>query len=101
MRAKKPEHICPIITTDPVTTLLDEGKFIRILTELPGIAEEKIKIDLENNVPSVIITGSDTGIRYKKVISIPCEVRFRKKKFSDGILELILEKINSETLQSR
>jgi HSP20 family molecular chaperone IbpA len=29
---------------------------------------------------------------FKKVITIPCEVRFSKKRFSDGILELTLEK---------
>ena len=79
-------------TIEPATTLIDEGKFLRILTELPGIAEEKIRIDLENSSTSITIVASDTVKQYKKVIVIPCEVRFRKKKFSDGVLELTLEK---------
>jgi HSP20 family molecular chaperone IbpA len=79
-------------TIEPPVTILDEGKFLRILTELPGVAEEKIKIDLENTSTSVTIVATDTVIQYKKVITIPCEVKFTKKRFSDGVLELILEK---------
>ena len=82
----------PIETFEPETTLVDEGKFLRILTELPGIAEEKIRIDLENSSTSVTIVANDTWKQYKKVIVIPCEVRFSKKRFSDGVLELTLEK---------
>jgi HSP20 family molecular chaperone IbpA len=82
---------------EPATTLLDEGKFIRILTELPGIAEERIKIDLETSPVTVIIVASDSVKQYRKVISIPCEVRFSRKRFSGGVLELILEKITTET----
>jgi len=79
-------------TVEPVTTVIDDGKFLRILTELPGISEEKIKIDLENKSTSVTIYAMDTVKQYKKVISIPSEVRFNKKRFSDGVLELTLEK---------
>jgi HSP20 family molecular chaperone IbpA len=81
-----------IITVKPVITLFDEGQFLRILTELPGIAEEKIKIDLENSSTSITIHATDTDKQYKTSISVPCEVRFSKKRFSDGVLELILEK---------
>ncbi len=79
-------------TIEPATTLVDEGKFLRIVTELPGIAEERIKIDLEDSPVAVTIVASDTAKHYKKVITIPGEVRFRKKRFVDGILELVLEK---------
>jgi HSP20 family molecular chaperone IbpA len=77
---------------EPVTTVIDEGKFLRILTELPGIEEQKIKIDLENSSTSVTIVAVNTVKQFKKVITIPCEVRFSKKRFSDGVLELTLEK---------
>lgn len=77
---------------EPVTTVIDEGRFLRILTELPGIEEKKIKIELENNSTSITIVAVNTVKQFKKVITIPCEVRFSKKKFSDGVLELTLEK---------
>lgn len=97
MRKEKSENIQPAKTTEPETTLLDDGKFLRLLTELPGVVEEKIRIDLENQSTSVTIVASGTGINYKKVITIPCEIRFSKKRFSDGVLELTLEKTDSDT----
>jgi HSP20 family molecular chaperone IbpA len=92
MQTGNSQNTRPIKTIEPATTLIDEGKFLRILTELPGIAEEKIKIDLENQSTSVTIVASDTVFQYKKVITIPCEVRFSKKRFLNGVLELTLEK---------
>ena len=92
MQTGNSQNTRPIKTIEPATTHIDEGKFLRILTELPGIAEEKIKIDLENQSTSITIVASDTVFQYKKVITIPCEVRFSKKRFSNGVLELTLEK---------
>jgi HSP20 family molecular chaperone IbpA len=78
---------------EPETTFLDEGKFFCILTKLPGIPEEKIRIELEHT--TVTITGSNDVHSYQKVILLPCEARFSSKHFSDGILELFLEKFSS------
>ena len=75
---------------EPATTLIVEEKIIKIRIELPGITEEKIKIDLDKK--SVIIRASDSMKQYKKVITLPFEVKFSKKRFSDGVLELNLEK---------
>ena len=90
MREENSKKNCMMKTLEPATTLIDEEKFIRILIELPGIAEEKIRIDLDKN--SVIIRASDTVKQFKKTIRIPIDARFSKKRFSDGVLELILEK---------
>ncbi|MGD0079983.1 MAG: hypothetical protein ABSB80_04975 [Methanoregula sp.] len=92
MRTGNSKNTRPIKTIEPATTIVDEGKFLRILTELPGITEEKIKIDLENHSTSVTIVASHPMKQYKKVITIPWEVKFSKKRFSDGVLELTLEK---------
>lgn len=88
----------PLKIIKPVTRVIDEGKFLRILTELPGIVEEKIKIDLENHSMSVTIVAVNTVKQFKSVITIPCEVRFSKKRFIDGVLEITLEKINPASL---
>ena len=98
MRTGNSKNTRLVKTTEPATTLFDEGKFLRILTELPGISEEKIKIYLENSSTAVTIIASDSVKQYKKVITIPCKVRFSKKRFSDGVLELTLEKSNPDTL---
>ena len=88
----------PLQNIEPATTFFDNGKFLRILTDMPGISEERIKINLEKHSSSVTIIASDTGIQYKKVITIPFEVRVSKKRFSDGVLDLTLEKTNPDTL---
>ena len=90
MREENSKNAGFIKTIEPVTTLLNEENIVRIRSELPGIAEEKIRIDLDNN--SVTIWASDTENQYKKVISLPFDVKFSKKRFSEGVLELTLEK---------
>ena len=92
MRTGNRENTRPVKLAVPETTVLDEGKFIRILIQLPGIAEEKIRIDLEKF--SVTIIATDTEKQYRKVITLASEVRLSKKRFSNGVLELILEKNN-------
>ena len=85
----------PAETIEPATTIFDDGKFLHIHTELPDVAEEKIKIDLENQSTSLTIIASDTKRQYKTSITVPCGVRFCKKRFSEGVLELTLEKRKS------
>jgi len=75
---------------EPVTDLQDQGTILRVIVELPGLPEEKIKIDLEKTI--LAIHASDGAIRYKKVIGLPCEVRLSRKRFFNGTLELVLEK---------
>jgi len=94
MQTGNSKNIRQIQTIEPATTLMDEGKFLRIVTELPGITEEKIKIDLEPSSTSVTIVAFDTVKQYKKIITIPCDVRIHKKRFFNGVLELTLEKTN-------
>jgi HSP20 family molecular chaperone IbpA len=84
---RKPKEII-----EPVTTLNDEGQFIHIVTTLPGIAEEKITIDLDTEKTTITILASDKSKRYKKVIVLPGEVIFSKKRFIDGELHLTVEK---------
>jgi len=80
-------------TVEPATTLLDEGKYLHILTELPGVHEEMIKIDVEKT--TVTIAASDAGKQVRKMITFPCEVSFCMKRFSEGVLTLTLEKNGS------
>jgi len=77
----------------PVTTLIDEGKFLQVLTELPGVNEETIRFDIEK--ATVTIAASGAGRQVKKMIILPCEVSFCMKQFSGGVLKLTLEKNRS------
>jgi HSP20 family molecular chaperone IbpA len=94
MLGENSENTGFIKAIEPVTTVLEEEKILRIRSELPGIAEEKIRIYLDRN--SVTIWASDAANQYKKVISLPFDVKFSKKRFSDGVLELVLDKTISD-----
>jgi len=86
---KQPDFI------EPVTTLRDEGKLIHIVTKLPGIPEEKIRIDIDLEKTTFTIVAANTQKMYKKVITLPGNVVFSNKRFSDGELHLIVEKKGS------
>jgi HSP20 family molecular chaperone IbpA len=90
----KPEII------EPVTTLRNDGKFIHIVSKLPGIAEEKIKIDIDLEKNMITIVAADSTRIYKKMITLPGDVIFRKKRFSDGELCLTVEKKGPDTSMS-
>jgi len=76
-----------------LTEIFDEGNYFRIIAELPGISEEKIRIGLEKD--TLVISSSDRDRSYIKRISIPFEARLGKKRFQKGILELTLEKTDT------
>jgi HSP20 family molecular chaperone IbpA len=86
---KNPEII------EPITTFRDEGNLIYIVTKLPGIAEEKIRIDIDLEKTTITIVAADTTKMYKKVITLPGNVVFSNKRFSDGELLLTVEKKGS------
>jgi HSP20 family molecular chaperone IbpA len=75
---------------DPPVRLTDTGRELHISIDLPGVTEEQIRIDLEKTTFTVSILDHDKPV--KKTIRVPKGARFYKKKFSDGVLELFLEK---------
>ena len=80
---------------EPVTTFRNEGNLIHIVTKLPGIAEEKIRIDIDLEKTTITIVAADTTKMYKKVITLPANAVFSNKRFSDGELYLTVEKKGS------
>ncbi len=67
-----------------------ENSSIHITAELPGVSEEMIRIDLDGKVLTISVDGK--GRRYREDIGLPFEAGFGRKRFSNGVLELLLEK---------
>jgi HSP20 family molecular chaperone IbpA len=88
-KEEKPEKV----TIEPVTDLFDEGDYLRIIAELPGLSEEKIRITLEKT--TLTISASEKGRHYRKKILLPCDAILDKKRYQNGILELTLEKTDA------
>jgi HSP20 family molecular chaperone IbpA len=70
--------------------MADDGKYLHVSIGLPGIAEEQIRIDLERT--TITLSIWDDERMFEKVIQVPSGARIFKKKVSDGILEIVLEK---------
>ena len=75
---------------DPPISTSFTGRHIYLTIDLRGVAEEQIRIDLEKTTFTLSISANEKT--YRKVIRIPEGVRLFRKKFSDGMLEIVLEK---------
>ena len=67
-----------------------EENGILITADLPGIDEEMIQIDLDEDILTISLNG--WGDRSRKEIVLPWEANLGKKLFRNGVLELHLER---------
>ena len=78
---------------DPPVLIDDDGRYIQVSIDLPGVVEEQIRIDLEKNTFTLSILNDE--MTFRKSIQVPEGARIFKKKFSDGVLNISLEKPGS------
>jgi HSP20 family molecular chaperone IbpA len=74
----------------PSTGISESGRLICIISQIHGIPEEEIRIDLEKT--QLVISTSNEKTAILQTITVPEGSRISKKKFRDGILEIILER---------
>jgi HSP20 family molecular chaperone IbpA len=74
----------------PPTGISESGRLICIISQIHGIPEEEIRIDLEKT--QLVISTSNDKTALLQTITVPEGSRISKKKFRDGILEIILER---------
>jgi HSP20 family protein len=97
----KVEHFGNIRTTEegpvvaevrePLVDIFDEGQEIVIVAELPGVAEEDIRAEAQDDILSLETTGEH---KYAKEILLPeaVDATTLQKTYKNGILELRLKK---------
>jgi len=95
------EHFGNIRTTDegpmvaevrePLVDLFDEGQEIVVVGELPGVDEEEIHIEVQDDILSLETTGER---KYAKEVLLPeaVDAATLRKTYRNGILELRLKK---------
>ena len=75
---------------EPLVDLLDEPRQLRLFAEVPGVDEEDIRVNVEDNKVTI---HADTDTRkYHKDIPLPCKARMTKSSYKNGVLEVLLEK---------
>jgi len=77
---------------EPIVDVFDEEDHILVIAELPGVSEDKIKIEVTGDILN--LTASDTDKKYAKEILLPGKVNpaSLKTAYKNGILEITLEK---------
>jgi HSP20 family molecular chaperone IbpA len=75
--------ICEVVTT---------AKEVKVITELPGVSEERIKMNIYNNELEIIAENEKR--RYYEIINLPSEAdtKLLKSTFLNGLLEVTLQK---------
>ena len=74
---------------EPLVDIFDEGQEIVIVAELPGVSEEEIRIEIQDDILILETTGER---KYAKEILLPgaVETTAPQKTYRNGILELRL-----------
>lgn len=77
---------------EPIVDVFDEKDYILVIAELPGVTEERIKVEVAGDILN--LSASDTDRKYAKEILLPSKVRPSPLKtvYKNGILEIKLEK---------
>jgi len=77
---------------EPMVDVFDEKDHILIIAELPGVAENEIKIEVVGDILN--LTASDKDRKYAKELLLPDKVKpeSMKTSYNNGILEITLEK---------
>lgn len=84
MQKRTPEN--PVI--EPMTDLFDEGDFIRLIAELPGVEETDVSVTADDS--SILIAAVGSGRQYRATVALPRPAEPEQIRCKNGILEVIL-----------
>lgn len=79
-------------TREPLVDIFDEGEFVRIVTELPGVAESEIGCELQGNDVLQIATKGKKKYAKEILLSSMVDPASLAKSYTNGILEVKLKK---------
>jgi HSP20 family molecular chaperone IbpA len=77
-----------------VVDIFDEGDYLKVIAELPGVKEEEIKVEVQDKL--LILKAQAAGQKYYKEIELPCLVKEELKlSYKNAILQITMEKEGS------
>ncbi len=77
---------------EPLADVFDEKDHILVVVELPGIPEDKLKVELNGDIINLSAESADR--KYAREILLPAKVKpgSMKTSYRNGILEITLQK---------
>jgi len=79
---------------EPVVDVLEEGNHIRVIAELPGVAEGDIAYQVNGDVLTISTKG-DHPYHAEVLLPCPAETEGMESAYNNGVLELTLRKTAS------
>jgi HSP20 family molecular chaperone IbpA len=87
----KEEPVAPQSQREVIADIFDEGDYLKVIAEMPGVDEEDIKAKVEGN--QLVISAQATGRQYSTGIELPCLVKAELNlAYNNGILQITMEK---------
>ncbi len=77
-------------TREPLVDVLDEGKGLRVVAELPGVEEKDIHLELKEDI--LEFTAEKGDRKYHKELLLPCRASLVRSSYRNGVLEIELVK---------
>jgi len=85
------KEVSPPMPQERPADIFDEKDYIKVIAEIPGVAEEDIKINLEKDGLTISVNVPDH--KYHQELKLPCEPKGKLEKFyRNGILEVRINK---------
>jgi len=77
---------------EPIVDVFDEGEYLMVIAELPGVEESDIHLEIKGDILSLKAEGKDR--KYSKEVLLPSEVEADSigTQYKGGIMEIKLTK---------
>lgn len=81
----------PLPQREVVADIFDEGDYLKVIAELPGVNEKDIKAEVRDNL--LILSAQTSGREYYKEIELPGLVKDKLNlTYKNGILQITMKK---------
>jgi HSP20 family protein len=77
---------------EPITDIFDEKDEIVVISEMPGIEESDLKIDLKEDILEISAASKNRTYRKELLLSVKASNQNLSHKFKNGILEIRIKK---------
>ena len=85
------KEVSPPMPQERPVDIFDEGDYIKVIAEIPGVEEDDIKINLQGD--KLTISLDIPKRRYHQELKLPCAPKGKIEKiYRNGILELKIKK---------
>ena len=77
---------------EPIVDVFDEGEHLVIISELPGVEEDDIHLDVKGDILDLTAEGKDRKYNKEVLLPSPVDAATMESSYKNGILEIRFKK---------